>query len=197
MAFGFLLYFVSGATNRKSEAYLRLQDSLKDLTSYVKVVAPNTKLGSSDELMVRLVQCEELVSTIGIMSIKRIVAGVEAASFIKSFVILAAVLISGVAGPIIIRTSKTAGMGIHIFFCVLTSLIFVEIAWKVIEKRRSYSTSLRARKKMNRHNVIKSAAGVPHRFASSICDFGSSVVSSPGGQRRHDRHSRCAKRFPY
>jgi|HubBroStandDraft_4_1064222.scaffolds.fasta_scaffold111250_1 hypothetical protein len=84
MAFGFLLYFVSGATNRKSEAYLRLQDSLKDLTSYVKVVAPNTKLGSSDELMVRLVQCEELVSTIGIMSIKRIVAGVEAAPFIKS-----------------------------------------------------------------------------------------------------------------
>jgi len=67
--------------------------------------------------MVRLVQCEELVSTIGIMSIKQIVAGVEAAPFIKSFVILAAVLISGVAGPIIIQTSaKTAGMGIPIFF---------------------------------------------------------------------------------
>ena len=86
--------------------------------------------------MVRLVQCEELVSTIGIMSIKQIVAGVEAAPFIKSFVILAAVLISGVAGPIIIRTSKTAGMGIHTFFCVLTSLIFVEIAWKVYRETK-------------------------------------------------------------
>jgi hypothetical protein len=86
----------------------------------------------------------------------------------------------------------------YIFFSAyLLRLFLLRSHGRFIEKRRSYSTSLRARKKMNRHNVIKSAAGVPHRFASSICDFGSSVVSSPGGQRRHDRHSRCAKRFPY
>ena len=180
IAFGFLLYFLSDSTNRKAEAYSRLQDSLKDLTSLANVVAPKTKLasavrtfalelrglrlkdfplmdwderleeimhehaareerspGSSDELMVRLAQCEELVSTIGIMSIKQIVAGVEAAPFIKSFVILAAILISGVGGPIIIQTSaKMLGMAIPIFFCVLTSLVFVEIAWKVYRETK-------------------------------------------------------------
>jgi len=179
-AFGFLLYFVSDSTNRKAEAYSRLQDSLKDLTSFANLVAPNTKLasvvrtfalelralrlkdfplmdwderldgviqertaaekrspGSSDELMVRLGQCEELVSTIGLMSIKQIIAGVEAVPFIKSFVILAAILISGVGGPVIIQTSaKTLGIGIPIFFCVLTSLIFVEIAWQVYRETK-------------------------------------------------------------
>jgi TRAP-type C4-dicarboxylate transport system permease small subunit len=40
-------------------------------------------------------------------------------------------------------------LGIPIFFCVLASLIFVEIAWKVIEKRKSYSTLLRVRMETN------------------------------------------------
>jgi hypothetical protein len=174
IAFGFLLYFISDATNRKFEAYSRLQDSLKDLSSFLNDAAPNTKLATlgrrfsldlralrltdfplmdwderiehivrectaaekrspsvSDELMVHLAQCEELVSTIGIMSIKQIVARVEAAPFIKSFVVLAAILISGVGGPFIMQASPTVGMAIPVFFCVLTSLVFVEIAWKV------------------------------------------------------------------
>jgi hypothetical protein len=95
-----------------------------------------------------------------------------------------------------IRRQKRREWAYLFLSAYLLRLFLLRSHGRFIEKRRSYSNSLRARKKMNRHNVIKSAAGGPHRFASSICDFGSSVVSSPGGQRRRAQRSRCAQRCP-
>jgi len=108
----------------------RLQPFIDDLTPpFPATVDAAFRLG----VLVRLNYCEDLVSEIGVASVRQIVAGVVVRPVLKSFAVLAALMISGVAAFFFAALPWSAPFVavLPVFFACLSALLFIEIGYEV------------------------------------------------------------------
>jgi hypothetical protein len=87
----------------------------------------------AQEVLIRLHHCEDLISTIGLMSIRQIVAGALVQPVIKSFALLAALMILGIATYFLaaIPSAQPVVAAVPTFFGTFSALLFIEVGWLV------------------------------------------------------------------
>lgn len=92
---------------------------------------PESLRALENELLIRLADCEDAMGEISIMSIKQIIAQVHSRAVIKSFMLLAVLMISAVALYYLPNTREMRVFisTVPIFFATFSSLIFVEVSW--------------------------------------------------------------------